>query len=378
MKLLITLLVSLFFHSISFSGANGKSQVFYPKEKQQTFHGPENLFTGNVEVRLLFPDNETSQFSGAYVTFSPGARTNWHLHPSGQHMIVTSGVALTGTREGKVIQFHAGETVWCPPDLDHWHGATPHSSMTHLVITGKKGDTNVVWKEKVTDQQYYSGLFNKEKNMQDTNKLSKSQRAIIPVAAYASVGKMPELKDALNRALDSGLTVNEAKEIFAHLYAYCGFPRSLNALGTLMQVVETRSSLGIKDEMGKESTPITEDYDKSEYGEKVRNMLSGVDTTPPQAPWQKFAPIVDTFLKEHLFADLFARDVLGHQQREIVTISALAMMSGTENQLAYHLRAAMNTGLNQSQMMDFLKEFKKIAEKSQADLAEQMLQNILR
>jgi quercetin dioxygenase-like cupin family protein len=69
-------------------------------------------------------------------------------------MIVTDGIALTGTRDGKVIEFKEGETVWCPSELDHWHGATPDASMTHLVITGNKDGENVIWKEKVTDEQY--------------------------------------------------------------------------------------------------------------------------------------------------------------------------------------------------------------------------------
>ena len=87
--------------------------------------------------------------------FQPGARTAWHLHPAWQHMIVTSGVALTGTRDGKIVKFKAGDTVWCPSNIDHWHGATPDAPMTHLVITGSLDGKNVIWKKKVTDQQYF-------------------------------------------------------------------------------------------------------------------------------------------------------------------------------------------------------------------------------
>ncbi|TVM32119.1 cupin domain-containing protein [Oceanidesulfovibrio marinus] len=129
-------------------------QVVYRGESQKSFKGPEDLFTGDVQVDLLFPANDTAHYSGAYVTFQPGARTNWHFHPAGQHMIVTSGIGLTGTRDGKVIEFKAGDTIWCPPDIDHWHGATPDSPMTHLVITGDLNGENVIWKEKVTDEQY--------------------------------------------------------------------------------------------------------------------------------------------------------------------------------------------------------------------------------
>lgn len=128
-------------------------QTYYAQGSQQSFKGPEKYFTGDVQVEMLFPANETAHFSGAYVTFQPGARTAWHSHPAGQHMIVVSGTALTGTRDGKIIRFKAGETVWCPPGIDHWHGATGDSTMTHLVITGSKDGRNVVWKEKVSDAQ---------------------------------------------------------------------------------------------------------------------------------------------------------------------------------------------------------------------------------
>ncbi|MGU3847518.1 cupin domain-containing protein, partial [Vibrio diabolicus] len=79
-----------------------------------------------VNVEMLFPENEVANYSAAYVTFDAGARTAWHTHPAGQHMIVTSGTALTGTRDGHVIRFAAGDSVWCPPGIDHWHGATPN------------------------------------------------------------------------------------------------------------------------------------------------------------------------------------------------------------------------------------------------------------
>ncbi|MGE4552266.1 MAG: cupin domain-containing protein [Desulfovibrionaceae bacterium] len=128
--------------------------MLYAKGSQQSFAGPAEYFTGEVRVDMLFPANEAAAYSGAYVTFQPGARTAWHLHPAGQHMIVTSGVALTGTREGRVLEFKEGETVWCPAGIDHWHGATPDAPMTHLVITGVKDGQAVVWKEKVTDGQY--------------------------------------------------------------------------------------------------------------------------------------------------------------------------------------------------------------------------------
>ncbi|SIR40963.1 Cupin domain protein [Shewanella morhuae] len=132
---------------------NTEQQVYRAKDRQ-SFEGPDNIFTGKVKVDILFPENDVANYSAAYVTFQPSARSAWHTHPAGQHIIVTKGVALTGTRDGKVIHFHEGESVWCPPDIDHWHGATSDAAMTHLVITASKEGKNVIWKEKVTDEQY--------------------------------------------------------------------------------------------------------------------------------------------------------------------------------------------------------------------------------
>jgi len=142
--------------------ATPAGQTLYSSGSQQSFKGPETYFTGEVQVDMLFPANDTAHCSGAYVTFAPGARTAWHLHPAGQHIIVTRGTALTGTRDGKIIEFKEGETVWCPPNIDHWHGATPDASMTHLVITGSKNGENVIWKEKVSDAEYHGNHHKKD------------------------------------------------------------------------------------------------------------------------------------------------------------------------------------------------------------------------
>lgn len=139
-----------------------KTQTLYSGDSQKSFAGPADLFTGDVQVDIVFPENEVAHYSGAYVTFQPGARTNWHLHPAGQHMIVTEGTALTGTRDGGVIKFHEGEAVWCPPELDHWHGATPEESVTHFVVTASKDGENVIWKDKVTDEHYENAVSKAE------------------------------------------------------------------------------------------------------------------------------------------------------------------------------------------------------------------------
>ena len=162
-----------------------------------------------------------------------------------------------------------------------------------------------------------------------------------------------------------------------HLYAYAGFPRSLNALFAFMEVIDERKARGIEDAMGKEASPVPSDLDKDEYGAKVRAMLTGRETDISGARWQRFSPAIDTFLKEHLFADLFARDVISHQDRELATIAALSNMSGTEGQLRFHLGAAMNTGLTEAQMKDFISVLTTTVGKTQAESAQKILTEVL-
>lgn len=116
--------------------------------------GPDANFTGQVKVEMLWPNNERIQASGAYVTFEPGARSAWHTHPSGQRLLVTAGTGLVQEWGKPVQEIHAGDTVWCPPGVKHWHGAAPGTRMTHLAVTGMADGKGVEWLEKVSDEQY--------------------------------------------------------------------------------------------------------------------------------------------------------------------------------------------------------------------------------
>jgi alkylhydroperoxidase/carboxymuconolactone decarboxylase family protein YurZ len=207
--------------------------------------------------------------------------------------------------------------------------------------------------------------------------LTSKQRSIVPISAFTAIGELEKLKPALNEGLNAGLTVNEIKEILVHLYAYCGFPRSLNGLTTFMAVMEERQKRDIEDEIGREAGPLPAGMNRDEYGARVRAKLLGRDTIPPPSGYQLFAPVIDTFLKEHLFADIFARDVLDYQTRELVTVSALASMTGTAAQLRAHLGIAMNTGLSEAQMRDFISVLGKHVGSREAENADQVLKTVL-
>lgn len=215
------------------------------------------------------------------------------------------------------------------------------------------------------------------KNMEKVPTLNARQQTIVPIAAFTANGDLAKLKPALVEGLDAGLTVNEIKEILVQMYAYAGFPRSLNGLAAFSEVLEEREAKGLKDEEGKDATSLPADLDRDAYGARVRADLAGLEEIPPPAAWQKFSPVADDFLKQHLFADIFGRDVLTHQERELATIAALAAMSGTEGQLRFHLGAAMNTGFSEAQLKNFISVLDaKVAEKT-AERAHEVLNELL-
>lgn len=208
--------------------------------------------------------------------------------------------------------------------------------------------------------------------------LTAKEQAIIPIAAFTASGDIERLKPALVAGLDAGLTVNEIKEILIQLYAYCGFPRSLNGINAFMEVMKVREAEGIRDTVGKEASPLPKDMDRDAYGAKVRRSLAGVSEEAPPQGYQLFTPVMDVYLKEHLFADIFARDVLDHRQRELATISALAAMPGTQGQLMFHLGAAMNTGLSVDQMHAFVAVLEAKVGQREGEIAAGVLSTVLK
>jgi 4-carboxymuconolactone decarboxylase len=178
--------------------------------------------------------------------------------------------------------------------------------------------------------------------------LSRTQQAIAPIAAATAAGDMAQLNAALDHGLDAGLTVSDAKEVLVQLYAYAGFPRSLNALGELMKVLELRKQRGVQDAPGRNpAAPIPAGKELLALGTANQTRLSGA---PVQGPLFEFAPQVDEYLKTHLFGDIFARDNLDWQSRELATVSALAAMQGVEPQLQSHVRISLNVGLTGAQL----------------------------
>ncbi len=115
---------------------------------------PSAHFTGTVRVDPVFQQGAPARTGGAYVTFEPCARSDWHTHPLGQTLLVTFGCGLHQRWGGPVETIRPGDVVSVGPNEKHWHGASPTTAMTHLAIQESLEGKNVEWLEKVSDEQY--------------------------------------------------------------------------------------------------------------------------------------------------------------------------------------------------------------------------------
>ncbi|GAB3319981.1 hypothetical protein GCM10027299_13210 [Larkinella ripae] len=203
--------------------------------------------------------------------------------------------------------------------------------------------------------------------------LNAQQKSIVVISALTATGDLDRLKEQVNAGLEAGLTVNEIKEILVHVYAYCGFPRSLNGINTFMAVLEERKAKGIRDPVGKDYRPLTDQPNPYERGRKVLEELTKTPQSKPAPGFGAFAPRIDTFLKEHLFADVFDSDVLTHRQRELITISALAAMPGVTAQAQAHLKMGMNTGLTERQLVQVAGLIETFISRTQANALRKLL-----
>lgn len=180
--------------------------------------------------------------------------------------------------------------------------------------------------------------------------LDSRRRHIVEVAAFTAKGDWENLKDALAAALDDGLTVNELREVIIHTYAYCGFPRSIRGLQTFIAVLDERKAKGINDTVGRDITPVESKLSRYERGRDILAEISGVPADAPKAAYAEFAPAIEQFLKEHLFADLFERDILTYPERELATVAVIASIGKAEPMLNSHMRICRNLGITDEQL----------------------------
>jgi 4-carboxymuconolactone decarboxylase len=338
--------------------------------------GAADYFTGNVQVEQLFAAQSGRHVSGGSVTFKPGARSAWHTHPLGQILIVTAGSGLVQQWGGASRIIKAGDVVWIPPGIKHWHGAAPGTSMTHIAVQETVDGKAVDWMEHVSEQQYSAAsksepaaalsnpvlggsmlsqddlrsvspalaAYTEGKLLGDLWKrpaLTARDRSIVTVSALIARNQTIQLGHYLALALDSGVKPGEISEIITHLAFYSGWENAMSAVVIAQEVLQQRG-IGT-DQLPPavvEFLPLNEAAEKQRAGNVEQNFGS-------------VAPGVVAYTTEVLFRDLWLRPALAPRDRSLVTVSAL-IASGQVAQIPYHLNRAMDNGLTQVQASEVL------------------------
>lgn len=297
-------------------------------------------FTGPVWVeRMVVIEDEEQPVPIGNVTFPPKSRSNWHHHSAGQTLLVLDGIGYY-QQEGEAVQIlRKGDKVQCPPGIKHWHGAANDNWFVQLALTKEHPGGRVIWGKPVTDEQYLAGLAAEGKSLRYYH--------LARVATLATAGDLVQLEIAFTAALEAGLTVAELREAMVHLYAYAGFPRSIQGLKSLMVVVEQR-------DMGADAGTVEgrKEQGKDRYARGLTTLeeLTGRSWSEP-SDYGKFAPRIDVFLKEHLFSDVFADTTLSYADREVVTVAVLATLGqGVEPMLAGHSSIAHRQGVSDADL----------------------------
>lgn len=290
------------------------------------------------------------------VTFEPSCRNNWHKHAGGQMLIATAGIGYYQEKGKPARRLYPGDVVEILPNVEHWHGAAPDSWFAHLAIEcNPQIPGGTTWLNAVNDGEYLKACNDAQNIYEKENSvLSSRQKAIVSIGNYVAQGNLLMLKLSLVKALEENISVNEIKELLIQSYAYCGFPRSLRAITTFEDLIKERKSKGIQDNEGKAVVNSQNLVDKYLRGAEILEKLTGVSKNSPKASYLEFAPAIDTFLKEHLFCDIFERDILSYKDRELFTVSLLVGVGGVEPMARAHMAMCLHIGLSTEQLSALL------------------------
>lgn len=181
------------------------------------------------------------------------------------------------------------------------------------------------------------------------------RKQITAIASATAKSDFPALREALDSALDSGMTVNEAKEVIVHTYAYCGFPKALRGLQTFVDLLDRRIAADRPVIYGRTASLVKDDRSKYERGRAILSEISGVPADAPKPPYAILSPEIEVFLKEHLFCDLFERDILTPAERELATVAVIASLGeGVEPMLRSHAGIAKRLRATDSQIEEII------------------------
>nr|WP_186974413.1 carboxymuconolactone decarboxylase family protein [Bacteroides intestinalis] len=347
----------------------------FPVGEENT--GYAQYFTGKSWLASLTTSKELN-VPMSNVTFEPGCRNNWHNHTGGQLLIAVGGVGYYQERGKVARRLLPGDVVEIAPNVEHWHGAAPDSWFSHLAIACNPQTNQNTWLEVVNDEEYAEAVKDRSsENGKDENRidlckknftqlfggealtgegtdpeimdilqkyifgevfrtgdLDMKTREMITCVSLAAMQQLPQLKSHAGAALNVGVTPIELREAIYQCAPIIGFPKVLNALGTINSTFTER---GIKLPLEKQETVTEENrlekglaIQKPLYGEAMKELLKDV-------PGGMGADVA-RFLTEVHFGDFQTRSGLNIQTRELLTFCVLTVI-GAEPQLQSHLQA---------------------------------------
>lgn len=274
MKSIAHVLIALMLVSTAPARAQGGGLVITRASARPSLVAPAENFTGVVHVQPLFDTTATTRAYAASVSFERGARTAWHTHPRGQTLIVTAGVGRVQVSGAAVQEIHVGDVVRIPPNVKHWHGASPTAAMTHIAVVEALNGQNTQWMEKVTDAQYGARVESGESRTPSAGSpasagtpstaqqlmgdiapklaqltdsvlfgdvwarpgLSQRDRSLVTISALIAMNRPDQLRSHLARARENGVTRDEAVEVITQLAFYAGWPSAVTAVGIAREV----------------------------------------------------------------------------------------------------------------------------------------------
>gem|GEM_PF-11321 len=239
------------------------NSIIFPRGERIT----NNNFVGDTYLQMLVLPESPHNIAVSNVTFSPGARNNWHAHDVGQFLLVTGGTGYYQEEGQPARLLRAGDVVNIPANVRHWHGASLDSWFVHIAIT--PGETQ--WFTSLNDDQYKSAIIGSAENQSgivgarqtagrnalnefapifaELNddvlfgeiwsrelELSPRDRSMITVAALISGGNFAQLGFHLNFAKQNGVTRTEISESITHLAFYAGWAKAWSAFNLATEI----------------------------------------------------------------------------------------------------------------------------------------------
>jgi 4-carboxymuconolactone decarboxylase len=382
LKTLVVIAIALFAHIKDVEGQRKqKSNYNMTTTKEKGKQAPKENFTGTVWVNMVAAASDNLNTVIGQVTFETKARTNWHRHSTGQILIVVAGVGYY-QEKGKPIEIiREGDVVKIGKGVEHWHGASYNSSMTHTAIVPDAENDKTEWLKPVTDDEYnkYEGSLETSSRANITETAHKNHEELWPnyqsklkatdpelievfdnfafddvvshdtmntktrvmMITASTIGSqaLSEYKMMVNGALNVGVTPVEVKEILYQAVPYVGIAKVLDFINATNEIFTER---GISLPLEGQST--TDRRNRKEKGLEVQKQIVGnmVDNMYKNSP--KDLLHIQEYLSANFFGDFVARGGLDLKTREMVTLSFLIALGGTESQIKGHITGNVNVG----------------------------------